>query len=189
MEVKKRGKAKIVICILLLILLAAVNYFTARPSNLLPEFFPYASYPVLTDNMEQTIPSHSAVWVEKDASVKENSIIVYEMDGAVHLARVNSILSEEYLIGTDRQEASNQIPKDCVLGVVTSHLSYLGIIAHFLFVNRVAVWAATGAILLIMVIVCIVIHRHREKTDKQKLIQLFEFYGEKYDLEDAGVDY
>ena len=91
MEVKKRGKAKIVICIVLLILLAAVNYFTARPSNLLPEFFPYASYPVLTDNMEQTIPSHSAVWVEKDASVKENSIIVYEMDGAVHLARLDGI--------------------------------------------------------------------------------------------------
>ena len=110
-------------------------------------------------------------------------------DGQVAFGRVKEETVEGYTLGFDQEDETFQVKRKQVLGAVGVYVSGLGGLVTVLSTYRLTLAAAVALYLLFLVaMVCTRGPRRRAKR-RRELMELFAFYGEKYDLEEADIDY
>ena len=81
------------------------------------------------------------------------------------------------------------VEEEALLGAVHLYVSGLGGAVTFLHTYRLTVAAA--AVIYLLALLGYVVTRGPRKRAKRRreLIELFAYYGEKYDMEESGIDY
>lgn len=172
------------------VLLALALYMAFRADCLLPEGMYRQLIPVTQEDMAPALPKGSLAVVNELETPHERGVAAYQTeDGQVAFGRVKGETVEEYTLGCDQEDETFQVERSQVLGAVGVYVSGLGALVTVLSAYRLTLAAAVALYLLFLVaMVCTRGPRRRAKR-RRELIELFAFYGEKYDLEEADIDY
>ena len=172
------------------VLLALALYMAFRADCLLPGGMYRQLIPVTQEDMAPALPKGSLAVVNELETPHERGVAAYRTeDGQVAFGRVKGETVEEYTLGCDQADETFQVERSQVLGAVGVYVSGLGALVTVLSTYRLTLAAAVALYLLFLVaMVCTRGPRRRAKR-RRELIELFAFYGEKYDLEEADIDY
>lgn len=172
------------------VLLALALYMAFRADCLLPEGMYRQLIPVTQEDMAPALPKGSLAVVNELETPHERGVAAYQTeDGQVAFGRVKGETVEEYTLGCDQEDETFQVERSQVLGAVGVYVSGLGALVTVLSAYRLTLAAVVALYLLFLVaMVCTRGPRRRAKR-RRELIELFAFYGEKYDLEEADIDY
>ena len=172
------------------VLLALALYMAFRADCLLPEGMYRQLIPVTQEDMAPALPKGSLAVVNELETPHERGVAAYQTeDGQVAFGRVKGETVEGYTLGCDQEDETFQVERSQVLGAVGVYVSGLGALVTVLSAYRLTLAAAVALYLLFLVaMVCTRGPRRRAKR-RRELIELFAFYGEKYDLEEADIDY
>lgn len=172
------------------VLLALALYMAFRADCLLPEGMYRQLIPVTQEDMAPALPKGSLAVVNELETPHERGVAAYQTeDGQVAFGRVKGETVEGYTPGCDQEDETFQVERSQVLGAVGVYVSGLGALVTVLSAYRLTLAAAVALYLLFLVaMVCTRGPRRRAKR-RRELIELFAFYGEKYDLEEADIDY
>lgn len=172
------------------VLLALALYMAFRADCLLPEGMYRQLIPVTQEDMAPALPKGSLAVVNELEAPHERGVAAYQTeDGQVAFGRVKGETVEGYTLGCDQEDETFQVERSQVLGAVGVYVSGLGALVTVLSAYRLTLAAAVALYLLFLVaMVCTRGPRRRAKR-RRELIELFAFYGEKYDLEEADIDY
>ena len=174
MEQKKKGKGKTVVkvlgSILATLLVLCIAYTAIMGDNLLPTPLPYGLYPVSEQQAEGILKPGALVWTHRNQPVVQGDYITRLEEG-------NTRIFE-------------QAETDGTGEVVLYQVAFWGTVVLFLHQNMIAILCGlVGLLILCVLIPILTAPRRRMKKRRQELLDLFAFYGEKYDLEDADIDY
>lgn len=148
-----------------------VCYVAAFPHDPVPHIFRFGLYPAGEAVEDGIIRSSDAVITDRNAAVRQDSLAVYcQAQGQHRIVRAMN----------DRQADTEAI---------VYRVSWLGAVLLFLGAWRVAVWSVCGTVIIFYAIWLLTAKKRRLKQRQQHLRQIFDFYGHKYDLEDANVEY
>ena len=172
------------------VLLALALYMAFRADCLLPEGMYRQLIPVTQEDMAPALPKGSLAVVNELETPHERGVAAYRTeDDQVAFGRVKGETVEGYTLGCDQEDETFQVERSQVLGAVGVYVSGLGALVTVLSTYRLTLAAAVALYLLFLVaMVCTRGPRRRAKR-RRELIELFAFYGEKYDLEEADIDY
>ena len=172
------------------VLLALALYMAFRADCLLPEGMYRQLVPVTQEDMDPALPKGSLAVVNELETPHERGVAAYQTsDGQVAFGRVKEETVEGYTLGFDQEDETFQVKRKQVLGAVGVYVSGLGGLVTVLSTYRLTLAAAVALYLLFLVaMVCTRGPRRRAKR-RRELMELFAFYGEKYDLEEADIDY
>ena len=173
-----------------MVLLALALYMAFRADCLLPEGMYRQLIPVTQEDMAPALPKGSLAVVNELETPHERGVAAYQTeDGQVAFGRVKGETVEGYTLGCDQEDETFQVERSQVLGAVGVYVSGLGALVTVLSAYRLTLAAAVALYLVFLVgMVCTRGPRRRAKR-RRELIELFAFYGEKYDLEEADIDY
>ncbi len=172
------------------VLLALALYMAFRADCLLPEGMYRQLVPVTQEDMDPALPKGSLAVVNELETPHERGVAAYQTsDGQVAFGRVKEETVKGYTLGFDQEDETFQVKRKQVLGAVGVYVSGLGGLVTVLSTYRLTLAAAVALYLLFLVaMVCTRGPRRRAKR-RRELMELFAFYGEKYDLEEADIDY
>lgn len=173
--------AAVVICAS--VLSAAV---TLSGDNILPPFMGTAMYAAPANQYAELLPSGCAVLAEKDFHPERGDLVVYSSGGTIS---VGAVLGQEegemrLLDGEERD-----VPFEDVKGRIFYRIDGLGRVIMFIKNNSAAVRVTDAAILGAILIWCATLPSRRRKAEVRELIELFDYYGRKFDEEEKGIDY
>ena len=117
------------VCILLVSLIAAINFFQL---NIMKKdytnFFGYSVFKVISDSMSPYIVKNDIIIVKLNSEIKKNDVITYKLKNDFITHRVVSINKTSYLTRGDYNNVGDEpIPKKDVVGKVVKILPKLGI--------------------------------------------------------------
>lgn len=169
--------AGILMACLLIIILA----ITFSKEGLLPSFLPIRAYAVEQEVLPDVLPGGSLAIVDPKAVPEAGHVVLSpEHTFAVADGAGSLVLIEDPAVVYDAAQS---------LGRVTYRIAMLGSVCLLLQRYRVFVWVlcvllvGTGAAWVVTA------PKRRRKKEVQELIELFEYYGRKYDAEEEGIDY
>ncbi len=173
--------AAVVICAS--VLSAAV---TLSGDNILPPFMGTAMYAAPANQYAELLPSGCAVMAEKDFQPERGDLVVYSSGGKIS---VGAVLGQEegemhLLDGEERV-----VPFEDVKGRIFYRIDGLGRVIMFIKNNSDAVRVTDAAILGAILIWYATLPSRRRRAEVRGLIELFDYYGRKFDEEEEGIDY
>ncbi len=185
-----RRLLRFIVCAAFALALAAANYIAFAPGGILPAGTGYALYPVLDDRLDKVVKPGALVVFQRGGSPEEGNIAAYmwwgsEVIGVVTSSENNGAYFKlEYVAGE-----SYTVPSGYYIGKAVYTVDGVGAVCHWLGGHPTAVLVFDAAVVLIGAAYLLTAPKRRRKTEIQSLIETFEFYGQKYDLEDANIDY
>ena len=153
-EKKKGGGILPAVCNILgtLILFSVILLCIPVP---LPKLFGYQIYDVVSGSMEPEIPVDSVVYVKETLpeEIKEGDVAAFRSSGSVIIHRIveKRIVEGQFITKGDAntQVDIEKIPYDAMIGVVTFHIPFLGVVMTVLTSNvgkaYLICYAASGA--------------------------------------------
>ena len=121
----------------------------------LPMLFGYQIYDVVSGSMEPEIPVDSVVYVKETLpeEIKEGDVAAFRSSGSVIIHRIveKRIVEGQFITKGDAntQVDIEKIPYDAMIGVVTFHIPFLGVVMTVLTSNvgkaYLICYAASGA--------------------------------------------
>mgnify|MGYP001081065980 FL=1 len=121
----------------------------------LPKLFGYQIYDVVSGSMEPEIPVDSVVYVKETLpeEIKEGDVAAFRSSGSVIIHRIveKRIVEGQFITKGDAntQVDIEKIPYDAMIGVVTFHIPFLGVVMTVLTSNvgkaYLICYAASGA--------------------------------------------
>ena len=163
---------------LLLLFALAVTLST---DGLLPAFLPVRAYAVQENVFEDILPKGSLVIVDPEAAI-EGGHIVRGPEGMLTVAdgEGNLILAADPAVQYDQADGA---------GRVIYRINGMGAALQLVQDHRVVVWGMMGLGAVGLLVWAAGAPKRRRKKEVQELIELFDYYGRKYDAEEEGIDY
>ena len=159
---------------------------TVPGDNILPPFMGTAIYAAPSNQYEELLPSGCAVLAEKDFQPERGDLVVYFSDGVTAIGAVLDQEEGEIRL-LDGEEKT--VPFENVKGRIFYRIDGLGRVITFIKNNSAAVRIADAAILAAILVWCVTLPSRRRKAEVKELIELFDYYGRKFDEEEEGIDY
>ena len=170
-----------------LALAAYVGFFT---DSLLPSFCGYQLSPVIQRDMGRALPEGGLAVVDLRSAPEQNEAAAYrDEEGRMRFGRLCGREGEAYLIKADLGQQTEQLSPDRVAGTVHLYVSGLGGLAIALETYRLTVAATAAVYILVLRAALFTRGKRRRERRRRELMELFAFYGEKYDMEEADIDY
>ncbi|MBQ5813323.1 MAG: hypothetical protein IIW34_04145 [Clostridia bacterium] len=171
------------------VFIAACTAVTFTNDNILPEGMRWRAYPVTLEGADaewlgEAMPNGCLALADGESELISGSIAVIEDEGEVTFG----VVSEDGE-GIIRVSSGSLLPKDQSLGVVFYRIEGLGAAVSFIRENAMAVRVGAAAIIAVSLLWVVTIPSRRRKKEVRELIELFEYYGRKYDEEEEGIDY
>lgn len=173
--------------VLLCLLLALLACVTFSREGFLPGFLSVGAYPVRTGVYGDLLPRGSLALTEKDPALSVGDIVVLPMGGERVIGSV--LTAEEDSLTVRVADAELRADASQVLGRVYYELDGLGDFCVTLKNNRTAVWCALALLTAAAVAFVVTIPSRRHKAEVKKLIELFDYYGNKFDEEEKDIEY
>lgn len=176
--------------ILVLLLFGAMVYAGFRAERLLPDWTGYQWLPVTQGDMGSALPEGALAIVDRRQMPQPKEVAAYrDEEGRVSFGRVASIQDGICRLVSDQGKELGSVEEEALLGAVHLYVSGLGGAVTFLHTYRLTVAAA--AVIYLLALLGYVVTRGPRKRAKRRreLIELFAYYGEKYDMEESGIDY
>ena len=172
------------------LLLAVMTYTAFFADRLLPEGLPYQWSPVNQTDMGQALPEGALAVVDKQLYPSEREVGAYrDEEGRMVFGRVAKEEVNQLVLTADQGEASATVERSAMEGAVHLYVAGLGAVVELLHTYRLTV-AAVAVLYLALLLVLVCTRGTRQRSRKRReLIELFAFYGDKYDLEETGIDY
>lgn len=162
-------------------------FVTFTTGGLLPGFLKIGAYAVESDEYGGVMPQGSVALVDKGSAIEKGDIVVFLSQGGYSFGTVLS--REEGWVSLSSMGQSADFTLEVIQGRVFYRINGLGSAAVFLRDNRMAVVAVIAAAALGVIIWLASLPARRRRKEVKELIELFEYYGRKYDLEEEGIDY
>lgn len=170
--------------------LAAATYIGFFANRLLPEFCGYQLSPVIQQDMGQALPEGALAVVNLRSLPEENEAAAYrDEEGRMRFGRLCGKEGAAYLLKADLSRQTERLAADRLAGVVHLYVSGLGKLTETLETYRLTVAATTAVYILILLTALFTRGKRRRDRRRRELMELFAFYGEKYDMEEADIDY
>lgn len=170
--------------------LAAATYIGFFANRLLPEFCGYQLSPVIQQDMGQALPEGALAVVNLRSLPEENEAAAYrDEEGRMRFGRLCGREGAAYLLKADLSRQTDRLAADRLAGVVHLYVSGLGELTETLETYRLTVAATTAVYILILLTALFTRGKRRRDRRRRELMELFAFYGEKYDMEEADIDY
>ena len=169
------------LALLLVLVLAAGLMVTSATEGLLPSFLPVRGYLVQEDAFEGLLPMGSLAIVDPDAVI-EAGHVVCDADGRMTVAdgEGNLILAADPAVVYAQAEGT---------GRVIYRINGMGAALQLVQDHRMVVWGMMGLGTAGLLVWAAGAPKRRRKKEVQELIELFDYYGRKYDAEEEGIDY
>ena len=176
--------------ILVLLLFGAMVYAGFRAEGLLPDGTGYQWLPVTQGDMGSALPKGVLAIVDRRQVPQPKVVTAYRIEtGPGSFGPVASIQDGICRLVSDQGKELGSVEEEALLGAVHLYVSGLGGAVTFLHTYRLTVAAA--AVIYLLALLGYVVTRGPRKRAKRRreLIELFAYYGEKYDMEESGIDY
>lgn len=170
--------------------LAAATYVGFFANYLLPSFCGYQLSPVLQRDMGQALPEGGLAVVDLRSMPEQDEAAAYRDDeGRMRFGRLCGREGEDFLLKADLSQQTETLTPDRLAGAVRFYVSGLGGLVTTLETYRLTV-AATAAVYILALLAALFTRgKRRRQRRRRELVELFAFYGEKYDMEEADIDY
>ena len=170
--------------------LAAATYIGFFANRLLPEFCGYQLSPVIQQDMGQALPEGALAVVNLRSLPEENEAAAYrDEEGRMRFGRLCGREGAAYLLKADLSRQTERLAADRLAGVVHLYVSGLGKLTETLETYRLTVAATAAGYILVLLTALFTRGKRRRDRRRRELMELFAFYGEKYDMEEADIDY
>lgn len=170
--------------------LAAATYIGFFANRLLPEFCGYQLSPVIQQDMGQALPEGALAVVNLRSLPEENEAAAYrDEEGRMRFGRLCGREGAAYLLKADLSRQTERLAADRLAGVVHLYVSGLGKLTETLETYRLTVAATAAVYILVLLTALFTRGKRRRDRRRRELMELFAFYGEKYDMEEADIDY
>ena len=170
--------------------LAAATYIGFFANRLLPEFCGYQLSPVIQQDMGQALPEGALAVVNLRSLPEENEAAAYrDEEGRMRFGRLCGREGAAYLLKADLSRQTERLAADRLAGVVHLYISGLGELTETLETYRLTVAATAAVYILVLLTALFTRGKRRRDRRRRELMELFAFYGEKYDMEEADIDY
>lgn len=170
--------------------LAAATYIGFFANRLLPEFCGYQLSPVIQQDMGQALPEGALAVVNLRSLPEENEAAAYrDEEGRMRFGRLCGKEGAAYLLKADLSRQTERLAADRLAGVVHLYVSGLGKLTETLETYRLTVAATAAVYILVLLTALFTRGKRRRDRRRRELMELFAFYGEKYDMEEADIDY
>lgn len=170
--------------------LAAATYIGFFANRLLPEFCGYQLSPVIQQDMGQALPEGALAVVNLRSLPEENEAAAYrDEEGRMRFGRLCGREGAAYLLKADLSRQTERLAADRLAGVVHLYVSGLGELTETLETYRLTVAATAAVYILVLLTALFTRGKRRRDRRRRELMELFAFYGEKYDMEEADIDY
>lgn len=170
--------------------LAAATYIGFFANRLLPEFCGYQLSPVIQQDMGQALPEGALAVVNLRSLPEENEAAAYrDEEGRMRFGRLCGKEGAAYLLKADLSRQTERLAADRLAGVVHLYVSGLGELTETLETYRLTVAATAAVYILVLLTALFTRGKRRRDRRRRELMELFAFYGEKYDMEEADIDY
>lgn len=170
--------------------LAAATYIGFFANRLLPEFCGYQLSPVIQQDMGQALPEGALAVVNLRSLPEENEAAAYrDEEGRMRFGRLCGKEGAAYLLKADLSRQTERLAADRLAGVVHLYISGLGELTETLETYRLTVAATAAVYILVLLTALFTRGKRRRDRRRRELMELFAFYGEKYDMEEADIDY
>lgn len=178
----------IALCLVFLIL-SACTYVTYTEDNLMPEGFGIGAYPAQLEGADaewlgNAVPNGSLVIADESIEPTAGDVAVYKGENRYAFAVISEDGSQ--MISPD---LTVTLPAEENLGIAFYRIEGLGSAVLMLRENAVAVRAAAGLTVALSLVWIITLPSRRRKKEVRELIELFDYYGRKFDEEEEGIDY
>lgn len=181
-----KGLRVFVIIVLALTLFLCVSA-AGSERGFLPDFLPVAAYEADSQSYSSVLPLGSLALAEKGGSWEKGDLVIFEREGKAAFAAVGETGASTVSLYEGEKELN--IKPSQVIGRVFYYIEGLGRAASFVKGHASAVWAFCGIAMVAAAVALLTAPGRRRKKEVDRLIKLFEFYGDKYDKEDEGVYY
>lgn len=149
--------------------------------SFLPGFLPIEGYAVWGDAFSDLLPAGSLAIVRPDAPLEAGHVALLR-DGLLGVADgTGQILT--------RTQPVQAYPASDAAGRVVWRIAGLGSLLSALRSRPALLWCVWGLVLLGVLLWCATLPRRRRKREIRELIELFDYYGRKFDAEEEGIDY
>ena len=167
--------------LLLLLALALCLLVTFSTDGLLPKVLPVQGYAVWDASFEELLPVGSLAIVDPEASM-ESGHVVWGPEGRLTVAdgEGNLILAADPAIVYDQTYGT---------GRIIYRINGLGAILETVQQNKMILWGILGIGAASAAAWGLNAPKRRRRKEVQELIELFDYYGRKYDAEEEGIDY
>ena len=171
------------------IVIAACTAVTFTENNILPDGLRWRAYPVTLEGADaewlgEAMPNGCLALADRDSELLSGSITAVEDEGEITFG----VVSEDGE-GIIRVSTGILLPKEQSLGVVFYRIEGLGAAVDMIRENAVAVRVGAAAVIAVCLLWAVTLPSRRRKKEVRELIELFEYYGRKYDEEEEGIDY
>lgn len=178
------------VAILIGILLALATYIGFFADHLLPGFCSRQLSPVVQRDMGQALPEGSLAVVDLAAAPEQGEVAAYRDEkGRMLFGRMCGAQQGGYLLKGDLEEKAQMLEPEQLSGTVHFYVSRLGGLVTTLATYRLTIAATTAVYLLVLLAALFTRGKRRRARRRRELVELFAFYGEKYDMEEADIDY
>lgn len=178
------------LAILVGILLALATYIGFFADRLLPGSWGRQLSPMVQREMGQALPEGSLAVVDLKAQPAKGEVAAYRDDqGRMLFGRVTDQQQDLCLVKGDLEEKTQKLQRQQLSGTVHFYISRLGGLVTMLANYRLTVAATAAVYILVLLAALFTRGRRRRARRRRELIELFAFYGEKYDMEESDIDY
>lgn len=167
--------------LLFLLVAAGCLSVTLAGRGLLPAFLSVEGYAVQHDGLDGLLPGGSLAIVDPGAELEAGHVALL-FEGTLGIAD-----GEGRLIDAHAPEVS-YAASDAV-GRVIYRIAGLGTVLSLLQQGRWVLWALLALVLLGGIAWAVTAPKRRRKKEVRELIELFDYYGRKYDAEEEDIDY
>lgn len=172
------------------LLLAMMTYTAFFADRLLPEAMHYQWSPVMQDDMGQALPEGSLAVVDRRGSPAEGEVGAYrDAQGKMAFGRVRREEVNQLYVAADQAEEAVAVGRGEMEGAVHLYVAGLGRVVVFLHTYRLTMAAVAVLYLALLVMLACTKGPRQRNRKRRELMDLFAFYGDKYDLEETGIDY
>ncbi|MDD6316226.1 MAG: hypothetical protein PUB63_04370 [Clostridia bacterium] len=166
---------------LLALALFCLTLSVTSDGSFLPGFLPIEGYAVSGDAFPDLLPAGSLAIIRPGAPLEAGRIALLN-DGTLGVADgQGQILTPTQPIGIRQADQAR--------GPVVWRISGLGGLFSALRRHPAVLWTIWGLLLLGTALWCVTLPRRRRKREVRELIELFDYYGRKFDAEEEGIDY
>ncbi|WP_458863582.1 hypothetical protein [Acidaminobacterium chupaoyuni] len=179
----------LVFVILLFLILCLLTYSAFRPFSLLPQGLNWQAAPVAENTLKNSLPKGSLAMIDRLKTPHQNDMAAYRENDQIKFGRVAEEKAEGYQLQNETDSKSVFIDRVKIYGAVPYYIANLGALLLLLNEFRLTMVAVCALYLVFWLLFLATAPARRKMRKKKELMELFEFYGEKYDIEEAGIDY
>lgn len=177
-----------ILCLIIFLAVFMVTFVTFTGDNLAIPGITKDIYAVPDNPFGDILPSGALAVLSKVEDYEIGHIVVYGDSEGIWFGLITRINGAEILCLSEEGKTATT-SKPFIRGRVTYRVNNLGTAAMFIQKHRVVIWIAETALFLAACIYLVTLPKRKRRAEISELIKLFDYYGKKYDLEDADIDY